>query len=160
MEILPGFQVRTIDRDGKIWFIANDVAARLGYKIPKDAVKAHCKRPELLKGGESVPHTSSPRGIMIIPESDMYRLILRSKLPAAERFQDWLADEVLPSILKTGCYGIPERMPTSFADALTLLADSEESKTENKALNDPETLRALLMQYSEQEQKNLEPTSI
>jgi len=128
MEILPGVGVRAIDRGGDLWFIANDVAAMLGYKFPKDAVKVHCKCPILLKGGESSPFTSSPRGIMIIPESDMYRLVLRSKLPAAERFQDWLFDEVLPSIRKTGSYNYHGRAPESYAGALKRLAESIEAE--------------------------------
>ena len=49
--------------------------------------------------------TSSPRGINIIPESDVYRLVMRSKLPAAEQFQTWVCEDVLPSIRKTGGYG-------------------------------------------------------
>jgi hypothetical protein len=40
----------------------------------------------------------------IIPESDLYRLIIRSKLPAAEKFQDWVMEIVLPQTRKTGAY--------------------------------------------------------
>ncbi|WP_373691043.1 Bro-N domain-containing protein [Endozoicomonas sp. ONNA2] len=40
----------------------------------------------------------------IIPERDVYRLVMRSKLPAAEQFEEWLVSEVLPSIRKTGSY--------------------------------------------------------
>ena len=50
--------------------------------------------------------TDSPRGISIIPESDVYRLIMRSNLPNAERFQNWVVEEVLPSIRKTGNYSM------------------------------------------------------
>lgn len=58
-------------------------------------------------------YTSSTRqgtlGINIIPEGDLYRLIIRSKLPAAEQFEEWVFDEVLPSIRKTGKYEIPKQ---------------------------------------------------
>jgi hypothetical protein len=40
----------------------------------------------------------------MIPESDLYRLTLKSTLDSAERFQDWVTEEVLPSIRKTGSY--------------------------------------------------------
>lgn len=66
----------------------------------------------------------------IIPESDVYRLVMRSNLPDAERFQDWVVEEVLPSIRKTGGYGqwnLP-RVPKSFPDALRMIADIEEEK--------------------------------
>ena len=88
------------------WFVANDVASALGYAVPKKAVIDHCKYAEIFKGTDSVPLTDSPRGISIIPESDVYRLIMRSNLPNAERFQDWVVEEVLPSIRKTGSYSM------------------------------------------------------
>ena len=44
------------------------------------------------------------RGLSIIPESDLFRLIMKSKLDSAEKFQDWIVEEVLPSIRKTGSY--------------------------------------------------------
>lgn len=98
--------VRVILRDREPWFVANDVAAALGYAVPKKAVIDHCKYAEIFKGTDSVPLTDSPRGISVIPESDVYRLIMRSNLPNAERFQDWVTEEVLPSIRKTGNYSI------------------------------------------------------
>lgn len=66
----------------------------------------------------------------IIPESDVYRLVMRSNLPDAERFQDWVVEEVLPSIRRAGGYGqwnLP-RVPKSFPDALRMIADIEEEK--------------------------------
>jgi len=61
------------------------VAEVLGYARARDAIAQHCKHPEVLKSGESPLLTSSPYGITIIPERDVYRLVMRSKLPAAER---------------------------------------------------------------------------
>jgi len=51
----------------------------------------------------------------IIPERDVYRLIMRSKLPAAERFEEWVVGEVLPEIRKTGSYGVSVQVPKSFS---------------------------------------------
>lgn len=115
--------IRTIEKDGSVWFVANDVAETLGYSSPKDAIANHCKYAELLKGVDSSLLTDSPRGITVIPERDVYRLIMRSKLESAERFQDWVEGEVLPSIRKTGNYSIST--PSSFAEALKLAYEQQ-----------------------------------
>lgn len=98
-------KVRTVWHEGNVWFVANDVSACLGFARPEKAIIDHCNHAKTLKGPESGGLTSSPRGINIIPESDVYRLVMRSKLPAAEQFQTWVCEEVLPSIRKTGGYG-------------------------------------------------------
>lgn len=102
--------VRAFVRNGEPWFVANDVANALGYSDPNDAVRKHCKYTELLKTGESPVLTNSPRGINVIPESDVYALIFRSALPAADAFRRWVCEEVLPSIRKTGQYSAQQEM--------------------------------------------------
>lgn len=95
-------QVRTVTREGLPYFVANDVAKALGYSRPKDAVASHCK------GGVVLP-TPTRGGIQLtkyIPESDVFRLILRSKQSRAEAFQDWVCMEVLPTIRRTGRYEV------------------------------------------------------
>jgi len=95
--------IRTIVKEGEPWFVARDVAEVLGYQKTALAIAAHCKSPELLKGCDSQSlGCVSPRGIYIIPERDLYRLIMRSKLPSAERFEEWVVSEVLPQLRKTG----------------------------------------------------------
>lgn len=93
-------EVRTVEIDRKPYFVANDVAKALGYKRPADAVTAHCKgsvkHRYLTDGGE--------QELKVIPEGDIYRLTVRSKLPSAERFERWVFDEVIPSIRKNGGY--------------------------------------------------------
>ncbi len=102
-------KIRVMDREGNPWFVANEIAKALGYSDPKKAITMHCKYSVLLKGDESSPLTFSPRGIKIIPEKDIYRLVMRSGLEAAEKFQDWVYDEVLPSIRRTGKYDVTEK---------------------------------------------------
>lgn len=102
---VTGQKVRTVWHEGNVWFVANDVSACLGFARPEKAIIDHCNHAKTLKGPESGGLTSSPRGINIIPESDVYRLVMRSKLPAAEQFQAWVCEEVLPTIRKTGGYG-------------------------------------------------------
>lgn len=97
-------EVRTLTKDGKVLFCASDVAKALGYARPNDAVSQHCRA--------TVKHSTPIRGKMqdinFIPEGDVYRLIVRSKLPTAERFERWVFDEVLPGIRKHGEYTAPK----------------------------------------------------
>lgn len=97
------------------WFVGNDVANILGYKIPKDAIKVHVlekdkmlvQLSDIQQGGDSpLPDNAKNSKIIIINESGLYRLILRSNLPSADIFSDWVTSEVLPSIRKTGSYSI------------------------------------------------------
>ena len=95
--------VRTIEIDGKPYFCGNDVAKALGYKRTADAVSQHCR----WSVKHRVPHPQSQNKqieMVFIPEGDIYRLIIRSKLPSAEKFERWIFDEVLPSIRKHGAY--------------------------------------------------------
>ena len=93
-------KIRTTIIDGKPWFMAKDVASALGYKYTSYAINAHCKGV----GEIQTPTSGGMQTVKIIPESDLYRLILKSQLPSAEKFQDWVTSEVLPSIRKTGSY--------------------------------------------------------
>lgn len=111
-------EVRVVVDDGTPWFIARDIAETLGYQNPSEAVADHCKYLKILKTSKSLPQVPS-RGYQIIPESDVYRLVMRSKLEAAERFQDWVCEEVLPSIRKTGKYEAPSvATRASFKDSM------------------------------------------
>ena len=94
-----GLLVRVIDDgSGEPWFIAKDVAEALGYANTSKAINAHCK-------AVNTCHTEmggQVRAVQIIPERDLYRLVMKSKLPAAEQFEEWVVGQVLPSIRKTG----------------------------------------------------------
>ena len=96
-------QVRIITENDKTLFCAFDVASALGYAKPRNAVSAHCKGA--LKRG--VLTNGGMQDMTFIPEGDIYRLVVRSNLPAAEQFESWIFDEVLPSIRKHGAYATP-----------------------------------------------------
>lgn len=103
--------VRTlIEDDGTVLFCASDVAKILGYTNPRKAIIDHCahvtKRDIGVETGKRADGSPSIQEISMsfIPESDVYRLIIRSKLPEAEKFEKWVVEEVLPSIRKTGSY--------------------------------------------------------
>ena len=113
------FVVRVLaDEAGTHWFVARDVADALGYAKPADAVARHCKKAKSLNDMGSAFHgpqqdqslTLDPQ-TKLIPEGDVYRLIVRSKLPSADAFETWLFEEVLPAIRKTGRYVAPQAQP-------------------------------------------------
>lgn len=97
-------KVRTlIEGEDKVLFCGTDVAQALGYSNTTDALKRHCRC--IVK--REVPHPQSPEKNLetnFIPESDVYRLIFGSKLEDAEKFQNWIFDDVIPTIRKTGGY--------------------------------------------------------
>lgn len=96
-------EIRTAEIDGKLYFIGTDVAKALGYNNPRDAVSRHCKG--VVK--RDTPTSSGIQSMSYINEGDLYRLIMKSKLPSAEKFESWVMDEVLPTIRKTGSYQKP-----------------------------------------------------
>ena len=99
-----GYHLRTVVRDGEPWFVGKDVAEVLGYRKTENAIARHCKSPKLLKHPETGCLKIPNRGLLIIPESDLYRLVIHSRLPQAEAFEEWVVGTVLPAIRKTGGY--------------------------------------------------------
>lgn len=93
-------EVRMAEIDGKPHFVATDVAIALGYSTPRDAISRHCKG--VVK--HDTPTLGGIQQLSYISEGDVYRLIIRSKLPSAEKFERWIFDEVIPSIRKNGGY--------------------------------------------------------
>lgn len=117
--------VRSVgEESGEVWFIAKDIAVVLGYANPRKAISDHCKAANK----KPLPTAGGIQDVTIIPERDIYRLVMRSRLPAAEKFEEWVVSEVLPSIRKTGSYAAAQsfQVPQTFADALRLAADQQE----------------------------------
>lgn len=104
-------EIRTLMLNDKPMFVAKDIAEALGYKDTKKATARHCKKMITINvDAQNAPHLTKSkyaalsRHLNLIPESDVYRLIIKSKLPQAEAFEDWVMEEVLPSIRKNGAY--------------------------------------------------------
>ncbi|MFN3758742.1 MAG: Bro-N domain-containing protein [Algoriphagus aquaeductus] len=93
-----------VEVNGKEWFVAKDVAEVLGYKDTVKENRMHCKGMDEL----STPSFGGQQMTKIIPEADVMRLIVKSKLPAAEKFEKWFFEDVLPTIRKTGMYVTPQ----------------------------------------------------
>lgn len=115
-------------------FCATDIASALGYQRPDVAIVSHCKSGELVYQS----HANGVGGTKIkyIKETDVYRLIMKSELESAEKFQDWVCEEVLPSIRKNGAY----------------MTD----QTIERALNDPDFLIQLATNLKEEKAKRIQ----
>lgn len=99
--------IRIITEGDKTLFCGADVARALGYSRPNDAITTHCRCTVKSR----IPHPQSPDKeieMSFIPEGDVYRLVARSKLQSAERFESWVFDDVIPSIRQHGAYMTPE----------------------------------------------------
>lgn len=127
-------QIRTTEINGDPYFVGKDVAIALGYTNANDAMAKHCKGiakryPLQTEGGI--------QEVRIISEGDMYRLIASSKLPAAEKFENWIFDEVIPTIRKHGAYATPATIESIIADpdnGIKLLTALKEEQEKRKAL--------------------------
>ena len=121
--------VRTVEVEGKTYFVANDIAKSLGYVETAKAVRTHCKGVSEM----DIPSNGGIQKMKVIPEGDIYRLVIKSQLPSAERFERWIFDEVLPSIRKHGMYAVDELLndPDLAIKAFTAL---KEEKEKNKLL--------------------------
>lgn len=89
--------------EGKEWFPAIQVAEILGYSNPRDAVERHTKKRGVVKH-DVIDKLGRKQNKKFIDEGNLYRLITRSKLPQADEFEEWVFEEVLPSIRKHGIY--------------------------------------------------------
>lgn len=100
----PSFgKIRTVAINGEPYFMGKDVAKALGYTNPQKAIRDHVDTDD-----KTVNESFTVNGTagLLINESGLYSLILSSKLPKAKEFKRWVTAEVLPSIRKTGGYGM------------------------------------------------------
>lgn len=98
--------VRILEEDGKVLFCGKDIARSLGYARPNEAISKHCKGT--LK--RRTPTGGGVQEMLFIPEGDVYRLIVNSRLPAAQEFESWVFDEVLPSLRRDGFYATDKEL--------------------------------------------------
>lgn len=101
--------VRTITIDGVIYFVGIDIAKSLGYSNAAKAVSTHCKRAiksdiDVSSQNGNAHKARKFQEMLVITKSDIYRLIVRSKLESADEFESWIFDEIMPTIEKTGAY--------------------------------------------------------
>lgn len=115
------YNVRIIDLNGELWFVASDVASALDYRMASDMTRfldddeKGTHNMSTLGGSQEMNTTHNVRSIqrgnpnvVIINESGLYSAILKSRKPEAKKFKKWVTSEVLPSIRKTGKYEAPK----------------------------------------------------
>ncbi|MDR3278047.1 MAG: phage antirepressor KilAC domain-containing protein [Oscillospiraceae bacterium] len=129
--------------DGKLYFPATECAKKLGYTNPHKAIRDHCphrtNRSVGVETGRKADGSPAIQTIeaVFIPEGDLYRLIIRSKLPVAVRFETWVFDEVLPTIRKYGAYIQPDTLDEMLASpelTAALLKELRKERAKNAAL--------------------------
>lgn len=104
--------INVIVVNNKEYIEAIGLAKILGYVNPRDTIIRHCKKDGVIfsdvgvvtgfrnDGSEVIQYVRKK----FIDEGNVYRLILRSKLPSAKKFEKWIMEEVIPSIRKHGAY--------------------------------------------------------
>lgn len=103
--------IRTATIDGQVWFIGKDIAEALGYSNASKAVSTHVNANDRIL--QTLEADSQNGNVVktqtaLINESGLYALIFGSKLESAERFKHCVTSEVLPTLRKTGSYGMPQ----------------------------------------------------
>ncbi|AZJ19573.1 DNA-binding protein [Bacillus wiedmannii bv. thuringiensis] len=131
-------------KEGKEFFPATDVAKALGYSNPHKAIKDHCK-PEGVNEA-LVPTNSGIQTKKFINEPNLYRLIVKSKLPQAEQFEKWVFEEVLPSIRKHGAYMTPNTINALLQDPDLIIGLASQLKQEQQARQVAEQKNLMLTQ--------------
>ncbi|MDR2172669.1 MAG: hypothetical protein LBE32_00420 [Burkholderiales bacterium] len=108
--------VRTIDRNGQIWFVADDVAKAVNYKTAEQLTRMlDADERSTLKEGSS---NGIDKRLAIINESGLYHALIKSRKPEAKKFRKWVTSEVLPSIRRTGQYQMTPVTPIDIHEKL------------------------------------------
>lgn len=117
------------EEDGAVLFCASDVAKALGYANPRKAISDHCK------GVTKRYPLETPGGIqqsVFITEANVLRLIVSSKLPAAQAYEAWVFEEVLPAVHKHGGYLTDEKLAEALSDPDTIIRLATDLKAERE----------------------------
>lgn len=131
-------EIRTVEENGTVLFCGSDIARALGYTNPKKAVTDHC-REDGVTFCSLIDSLGREQQAKFINEGNVYRLIAHSKLPAAEQFERWVFDEVLPTIRRNGAYMTESTLEKALAspDFLIQLATRlKEEKAKREQLED------------------------
>lgn len=119
----PDFgDIRTVTIDGEPWFVAKDIAEKLGYTRTSSMTKQIDDEDKRIFDCASQAHTNfntKTRNIGIINESGLYSAIMGSQLKNAKAFKRWVTKDILPSVRRTGTYGKP-KLPTEPMELLEL----------------------------------------
>lgn len=123
-------KVRTLAINQQPYFVGKDVAEILGYKRTADAIRENV--PDKFKGVGVLPTPGGKQRVTVISEAGLYKLAFKSHAKNAEKFTDWVASEVLPSIRKYGAYMTNEKIEKVLLNPDTIIKLATELKTERE----------------------------
>ena len=124
-------EIRTVEIGGEPWFVGKDIAERLGYQKPRNAITAHVDEEDR-RGAPIQGDLGGIQEMTIINESGLYSLVLSSKLPTAKQFKRWITSEVIPSIRKHGAYMTPETIEKVLLNPDTIINLASQLKSERE----------------------------
>lgn len=131
--------VRTLEgANGEVLFCGVDIAKSLGYTNTRKALSDHCKKDGVTKRYVT-DNLGREQETAFITEGNVYRLIARSKLPSAEKFERWVFDEILPSIRRHGAYMTDDILAKTIENPdflINLLTEMKEEKHRRIAAED------------------------
>lgn len=125
-----GNSVRVTLIDNEPYFVGKDVADAIGYQNTRKAIRDHVKQK--YQREERIVTPSGIQEMVVISEPGLYQLAGQSKLPTAEPFQDWVYEEVLPSIRKHGAYMTPEKIEEVLLNPDTIINLAKQLKSERE----------------------------
>lgn len=102
-------EVRSLEQNGEVLFVAADVCKALDIKNHRDAVK---RLDDDEKGVALTDTLGGKQNLNVVNEYGLYNLVLASRKPEAKAFKRWITHEVIPTIRKTGKY-IVTKQPTA-----------------------------------------------
>ena len=118
-------EIRTIQENGVIWFCGSDVCKALHFTNSRKAVNDHCKKDGVTKR-YIIDRLNRKQLTAYINEPNLYRLIIHSRLPSAEKFEKWVFEEVLPAIRRTGRFSCTMK-PASIKEVVNLIKVTRET---------------------------------
>lgn len=123
------------DGDGNPWWIGREVCSVLGIFNVSDAVSSldSDEKADIAINDTSSNGVTQRRNVLIINESGLYSLILRSKKQEAKLFKKWVTSEVIPSIRKHGAYMTPAKIEDILANPDLIIGLATELKRERAA---------------------------
>lgn len=128
-------EVRTISIDGEPWFVLTDLCTILGISNPRNVA---ARLDDDMKDVRPMDTLGGRQLTTIVSEAGMYAVVLRSDKSVATEFRRWIVSDVIPSIRKTGSYGVPELTgPELMARALLEAASTIEARDNRIAELEP-----------------------
>ena len=128
--------VRTVLIDSDVWFVGKDVCDIL--ELSSNTSQAYSRLKDYEKLTYTLYGSGQNREFTVISESGLYRLVVTSRKPQAEPFQDWICQEVIPNVRKTGFYSIEKLSPAQQIIKMgeSMLALEEEQARQAKQLEE------------------------